>query len=479
MNSHRSPDSCPHRRPAPEVGPDQWACAAVRQLLGDLPASCLVEPAVCQACCRYALPPGPRLNPVVASRVFSAVRELGSCASVTAAQRIACEQLTSFAVRWLADLSGGQRVIPYLEEAARAAVFGRSPSGPARHPRIGLVGPQTGFGLAHLNRDVAAHLGIDRWLVVGPGSPASDTSCRTDVVSHQMGPVELETWLEGLDVVLFAERPFLSDLTGAARRMGVLVACVPMLEWLHPGMEWLVEVDLMICPTRHAARVLTDWKQRYGFAWAVECVPWPINVDRFRFRQRRSCRRFVYVHGSGGARGERGDGSRINRKGVSVLMDAARKVPEIPVLVYASRRDVPSPPPNVFVCRPPKNNTQLFDEGDVCVQPSHWEGLGLPLLECQAAGMPLITTDAAPMNEHRALAVVPCTPEAVQLGPGHFTSAAVIDPADLADVLRSVYRRRIASHSSAARHFVESEHAWKTAAPEILRLVGTARKPVG
>ncbi|WP_218575174.1 glycosyltransferase [Limnoglobus roseus] len=411
--------------------------------------------------------------------MFSAVRELSSRGPVNASQRIACEQLTSFAVRWLADLSNGQRVIPYIEEAARAAVCDRSPSDPARHPKIGLVGPQAGFGLAHLNRDVAVHLGIDRWLVVGPRSPASDTSCRTDVVSHQAGTVELETWLEGLDVVLFAERPFFPDLTGAARRAGALVACVPMLEWLHPGMEWLGEVDLMICPTRHAARVLADWKQRYGFAWAVECVPWPIDVDRFRFRQRRSCGRFVYVHGSGGARGERGDGSHINRKGLSVLVEAARRVPEIPVLVYAPLRDVPSPPQNVSVCRPPKNNAQLFDEGDVCVQPSHWEGLGLPLLECQAAGLPLITTDAAPMNEHRPLAVIPCTSEAVQLGPDLFTSAAVIDPVDLADVLRSVHRQNIASHSSAARHFVESEHAWKTAAPEILRFVGTSRKPVG
>jgi 1,2-diacylglycerol 3-alpha-glucosyltransferase len=36
---------------------------------------------------------------------------------------------------------------------------------------------------------------------------------------------------------------------------------------------------------------------------------------------------------------------------------------------------------------------------DVCLSPSRWEGLGLPLYEAIAFGMPAITNDAPPMNE--------------------------------------------------------------------------------
>ncbi len=36
---------------------------------------------------------------------------------------------------------------------------------------------------------------------------------------------------------------------------------------------------------------------------------------------------------------------------------------------------------------------------DVCLAPSRWEGLGLPLYEAIAFGMPAITNDAPPMNE--------------------------------------------------------------------------------
>ena len=35
----------------------------------------------------------------------------------------------------------------------------------------------------------------------------------------------------------------------------------------------------------------------------------------------------------------------------------------------------------------------------MCLAPSRWEGLGLPLYEAIAFGMPAITNDAPPMNE--------------------------------------------------------------------------------
>ena len=41
----------------------------------------------------------------------------------------------------------------------------------------------------------------------------------------------------------------------------------------------------------------------------------------------------------------------------------------------------------------------LYHLGRVAVQPSKLEGLGLTLVEAMAAGAPLITTDAPPMNE--------------------------------------------------------------------------------
>ena len=49
--------------------------------------------------------------------------------------------------------------------------------------------------------------------------------------------------------------------------------------------------------------------------------------------------------------------------------------------------------------RPTDEHMRQFAGCDVCLSPSRWEGLGLPLYEAIAVGMPSITNDSAPMNE--------------------------------------------------------------------------------
>jgi 1,2-diacylglycerol 3-alpha-glucosyltransferase len=49
--------------------------------------------------------------------------------------------------------------------------------------------------------------------------------------------------------------------------------------------------------------------------------------------------------------------------------------------------------------RPTDEHLRQFASCDVCLSPSRWEGLGLPLYEAIAFGMPAITNDSPPMNE--------------------------------------------------------------------------------
>jgi 1,2-diacylglycerol 3-alpha-glucosyltransferase len=49
--------------------------------------------------------------------------------------------------------------------------------------------------------------------------------------------------------------------------------------------------------------------------------------------------------------------------------------------------------------RPTDEHLRQFASCDVCLSPSRWEGLGLPLYEAVAFGMPAITNDSPPMNE--------------------------------------------------------------------------------
>jgi glycosyltransferase involved in cell wall biosynthesis len=49
--------------------------------------------------------------------------------------------------------------------------------------------------------------------------------------------------------------------------------------------------------------------------------------------------------------------------------------------------------------RPTDEHMRQFAGCDVCLSPSRWEGLGLPLYEAIAVAMPSITNDSPPMNE--------------------------------------------------------------------------------
>jgi 1,2-diacylglycerol 3-alpha-glucosyltransferase len=49
--------------------------------------------------------------------------------------------------------------------------------------------------------------------------------------------------------------------------------------------------------------------------------------------------------------------------------------------------------------QPTAEHLRTFADCDVCLTPSRWEGLGLPLYEATAFGMPIITNDNPPMNE--------------------------------------------------------------------------------
>jgi glycosyltransferase involved in cell wall biosynthesis len=284
-----------------------------------------------------------------------------------------------------------------------------------------------------------------------------------------------------LDCLLFAERPDPLQLVEIASREGVAIACIPNWEHLAPDLDWIPFVDLMICPTRATYALLSDWRARYRLAYDIELVPWPVDLTRHTFRRRKRCRSVLFVNGWGGCRARRLDGSvtHYSRKGLDTVIAAAALAPEIQFIATSQAGIGGALPGNLRILGRAVDNRSLYDVGDVCLQPSHWEGIGLPLLECQAAGMPLLTTDAPPMNEYRPLATLPVSgKEIVCLSSQPFLSS-LVDPADVVVVLRQIHGTSIAEASTRARQFIETEHSWSSRAPEIhsalRRCVGNKR----
>lgn len=477
----RTPSDCRYRRSGTGNLDSSVVCRLIQRLAGDASTgSCRVNDETCAACCRAAEPTESQPNEVVASLVHAL------CSEKLQAAKSAQEY-----VRVSENLVWVDQFLPI--DAPRKYVMSRAKRRraltahniwrrwfPRRTPRIGLVGWNNLKGLGHQNRDLARWLPVRRWLVPAAESasvkmrPAEQGTARIDyllgVDNHWHF---LRRWLHTLDVLLFVETPAIDGLTAVARRKGVRIACVPNWEWMHPGLDWLRDVDVMLCPTVYTQQLLEEWKRRFGFGWDVHYCPWPIDVAAFPFRLRTTCRRFVTVVGTDHRRPSRLDGTPTDtrRKGLEVLLAAARQLPHIPFLVWSQTDVVPPFPDNVELRMSPTSNADLYQEGDVCVQLSRWEGLGLPLLECQAAGMPLITLDAPPMNEHNPLAVVPVAEsEILQLWSRRFIAAPWVRVEDVVAVLSAWFGRDIETASLAAREFVEREHSWSKSRSAILKL---------
>lgn len=263
-----------------------------------------------------------------------------------------------------------------------------------RTKRIGLVGFNCRSGLGELNRQIATYCQVDKWLVK-PHDKYPTLPDHEDVDTwHCPTGAKVEEFVRSVDTILFCETPYYHNLIEAAKKFNKRLVCVPMQEWMPSGLNgWPMEVDLFICPTKHS------YDQ---FAHVVPCVhfPWPVDTERFQFKLRTECKRFLFLNGHGGYNG---------RKGAEVVRDALALWPEMPLVVKSQREE--NWPSGVQFFSEVPDNGNLYDMGDVLLCPHHVDGLGLEPMEAMACGMPVITTDGKPWNELPACARIPATIE--------------------------------------------------------------------
>ena len=258
--------------------------------------------------------------------------------------------------------------------------------------RIGLVGYNVSSGLGTLNRQLAEHCEIDRWLVKPHGKftmlPSSEF---TDTLVCPQG-VKIPQFLTSIDTVLFCETPYYGTLVDTCRRLKKRIVCVPMLEWMPAGAKgWPQKVDLFICPTRQCYNT---------FSHVVPCVyfPWPVDVPDEWFEQT-TCDRFLFVNGRGGYKG---------RKGSDVIRRLIELWPEIPLTIIDQTKSEWPQGQHIEV-RGHQRDEDVYRYGNVLLYPASVDGIGLQPMEAMAHGLPVITTDGEPWNEIPALGRIPST----------------------------------------------------------------------
>ena len=209
----------------------------------------------------------------------------------------------------------------------------------------------------------------------------------------------LAAWIEEnrLDAVIFNEE-YDWGLIEAAKAAGTAV--ITYLDYYKE--DWKPKMalyDAVLCSSRRAYNLVRDICPAHYMGWAVD-------ANLFKPRPSEGPQ-YTFFHNAGWL----GIGFRKMTPACLLAFDAV--CPHLPedvrLLVHAQTELEKLPPPLIQIV---KNNPRityraetvpapgLYHLGRVLVFPTKLEGLGLPLFEALAAGLPVISTNAPPMNEY-------------------------------------------------------------------------------
>jgi 1,2-diacylglycerol 3-alpha-glucosyltransferase len=228
----------------------------------------------------------------------------------------------------------------------------------------------------------------------------------TEASAFDVPLAEYERWVADNSIeAVFCDQNYQFAELAALRRNGLRLA--GRFVWEHfthehvPGA--LEAYDLIYAMTRAE-------QERYR-GWGIETpyVQWGCHPELLQFAK------------DGGARDRQGPGPGVkfifpggfigHRKPAREVVEAFARTddPRLSLLVTAQvdRRleevsEIAAADPRIQIDvhdRPRLDYLQRFADCDVCLGISRWEGLGLPLYEAIAFGMPVITNNAPPMNE--------------------------------------------------------------------------------
>lgn len=265
----------------------------------------------------------------------------------------------------------------------------------------GIINYLSPRGLGTMTHDLRVQLGIEHQMVVPDAGWANVPEWATGQEFYlQKWEVDIEdlvAWKQvyGIDHIVCIETGFGDRTFEFAKSLGMRTSLIVMWEAFNPNMNAYKHVDLYLCPSFKAFQEVPFDRKLY--------LPYPVDTNAIKFRERMGpAKTFVHNAGSGGMNGRKG-----TRETLQAFQSACRNGLHADLLVRSQvplEQIVPEfmdyMKPRVFRVEGSVPFDRLYDEGDVLVYPSRYDGHALVTLEAMAAGMPVITTNAEPMNEY-------------------------------------------------------------------------------
>lgn len=211
---------------------------------------------------------------------------------------------------------------------------------------------------------------------------------------------DFHQWLEReqIEAVLFNEQHWWPPVKWCTDR-GILTGAY-IDYYTEATIPLFANYDFLICNTKRHFSAF-DWHPQAYY------VPWGTDVNLFKptSTERVDDDRVVFFQSCGFSPTRKGTDfvlkafAQLKNKNLSLLrlhsqVDLGEKIPELKILIENLIEEGRLEIIHKTVAAP-----GLYHLGDVNLAPSRLEGIGLPMAEALACGLPLITVDNAPMNE--------------------------------------------------------------------------------
>lgn len=267
---------------------------------------------------------------------------------------------------------------------------------------IGVIGYANNSGLGQMIRALREQKIVDSQMVIRhPVKGTLDIDIPHTYADLEPTIEQLHEYIDKCnpDVVIIIETPFNFEFLQELHSMGRKVVLIPMIDSI--GIEKFIPyqkyIDLIIHPTQigYGLYQLKGWKGNFIY------LPWPIDTDEFNPKHLIN-KSFTFLHNEG-------FGGAGFRKGTDKVFTAFNQLHHMNFNIYMYVRSQCAESKHSQIQKNVKNVTidsidvtnavDIYNGGKIYLAPSRRGGLELPILEAMACGLPVITTDAPPMNE--------------------------------------------------------------------------------
>lgn len=203
-------------------------------------------------------------------------------------------------------------------------------------------------------------------------------------------------WVDenGIELVLFNEQDHYKIIVDIKEKRKDLIVGAYVDYYRESDLNWFNTYDFLICNTKRHMEAMDFHPSSYYIRWGTD-------VELFKPREKSIFKdELVFFHSAG----------MSNRKGTELLIDTfvENELFKKSKLIIHTQQDLSKvfkrdysnlEKYNIKIINKTVTAPGLYNEGDIYVYPTKLDGLGLTMYESLACGLPVITTDYAPMNE--------------------------------------------------------------------------------